>query len=235
MDLLAIALFFPLLALAFAIIRFLFNKAIFDKSEYAKETKTTYFKTMKDTGAYGEYLTARKLEKLPGAHKLIANAYIPDGRGGTTEIDLLFIHETGIYVIESKNYSGWIFGKEGDRYWTQVLPNGQKKRFYNPVLQNKGHMNAMKRLVSELEENYFNSIIVFSERCELKKVSIDTLSAILLCRRQHLQKKMKNMINNSSASLTPKQIEMVYSQVKAYAGVSEEAKKNHINQITKRV
>ena len=234
MNPLTIAFLFPLLALTFAIFRYLVFKAIFDQSEYASETKTTFYKTMKDTGAYGEYLTAQKLVKLSGVHRLVANTYIPNGRGGTTEIDLLFIHETGIYVIESKNYSGWIFGKESDRYWTQQFPNGQKKRFLNPVLQNKGHINALKKLLSDIDENLIYSTIVFSQRCELKKVKLDS-SAILLCRRQHLQKKMKRARADSQVNLSVKQIDTIYNRVKAYAGVSEGVKKAHIQKITKHV
>ena len=54
------------------------------------------------------------------------------------------IHEKGIFVIESKNYSGWIFGNERDKKWTQVLANGDKNYFFNPILQNKIHIKYNK-------------------------------------------------------------------------------------------
>ena len=53
-------------------------------------------------------------------------------KGKTTEIDLLMIHEKGIFVFESKNYSGWIFGSEDQLKWTQCFKSGQREHFYNP-------------------------------------------------------------------------------------------------------
>ena len=46
-------------------------------------------------------------------------------QGRTSEIDLLMIHEKGIFVFESKNYSGWIFGSADQLHWTQSLQNGK--------------------------------------------------------------------------------------------------------------
>ena len=51
-------------------------------------------------------------------------------KGKTTEIDLLMLHEKGIFVIESKYYSGWIFGSEDQLKWTQCFRNGRKEHFY---------------------------------------------------------------------------------------------------------
>ena len=54
--------------------------------------------------------------------------------GETSEVDLIFITQKGIFVFESKNYSGWIFGDEKSRNWTAMLPNKQKHQFYNPKI-----------------------------------------------------------------------------------------------------
>ena len=50
---------------------------------------------------------------------------------------MLMIHENGIFVIESKNYSGWLFGDYNQLNWTQSFPNGEKHKFYNPIKQTK--------------------------------------------------------------------------------------------------
>lgn len=63
-------------------------------------------------GRYGEMLTAGKLHflRLLGHKgKVLSNVYIPKEDGETSEIDVMFLTEKGIFVIESKNYSGWIF------------------------------------------------------------------------------------------------------------------------------
>lgn len=73
------------------------------------------------TGRYGEKLTAREL-KLAGIFgkkgKILRNIYLPKENGETAEIDVIYITKKGIFIFESKNYSGWIFGDEKSRYWT---------------------------------------------------------------------------------------------------------------------
>jgi len=68
----------------------------------------------------------------------------PNGR--TVQIDELIISQSGIYVIEVKNYKGWIFGNIHNEYWTQCLVAGYKStptknKLYNPIKQNQGHIN----------------------------------------------------------------------------------------------
>ena len=88
------------------------------------------------------------------------------------EIDVMFICQKGIFVFESKNYSGWIFGNEKDQYWTASLAGGQKNRFYNPIKQNRTHLKWLSNYLNafDLEVPLF-SVIVFSKRCELKKIT----------------------------------------------------------------
>lgn len=91
-------------------------------------------------GWNGERLVAKVFKKLnksgyPGV--LLRNVYVPiENSDKTTEIDALYITSKGMFVVESKNFSGWIFGSEGDRYWTQVLKGGKRSPFYNPIKQN---------------------------------------------------------------------------------------------------
>ncbi|TCT14547.1 nuclease-like protein [Natranaerovirga pectinivora] len=102
-------------------------------SNYKVASGNSFFRTVFDKGNYGEFLIFSYLEKLEGEPKLMTNLYIPKENGSTTEIDLIMISETGIYVFESKNYSGWIFGDEMQKNWTQTLQNRQKNKFFNPI------------------------------------------------------------------------------------------------------
>ena len=90
--------------------------------------------------------------------------------GETSEVDVVFITQKGIFVFESKNYSGWIFGDEKSKNWTAMLPNRQKNQFYNPIMQNRTHLKWMRKYVGD--DIPLFSIIVFSNRCELKKVTV---------------------------------------------------------------
>lgn len=90
----------------------------------------------------------------------------------TTQIDHVIISKYGIFVIEAKNYSGWIYGNSKQKTWTQVLYN-QKNIFQNPLRQNYKHIKFLQALLSipdvmELDEKDFHSIIFFSEQSTFK-------------------------------------------------------------------
>ena len=81
-----------------------------------------------DKGHFGEYLIDYALNRAPGYAQKLCNVYLPY-KGRTSEIDVIMLHETGIYVFESKNYSGWIFGDEKGQYWTQTREPGFTTQF----------------------------------------------------------------------------------------------------------
>ncbi|MHB8108634.1 MAG: nuclease-related domain-containing protein [Syntrophorhabdaceae bacterium] len=78
---------------------------------------------------------------------------------GTTQIDHIVVSMYGIFVIEIKNYSGWIYGDEEQPLWTQVL-YGSKKRFQNPLHQNYKHTMELSRTVGVPHEK-IHSIVFF--------------------------------------------------------------------------
>jgi hypothetical protein len=84
---------------------------------------------------------------------ILPNAY------GTTQIDHLIISRFGIFVIETKNMAGWIFGGTHQKRWTQVLYRDSFK-FQNPLHQNNVHMNAVQ-LALTVHPGLIHSIVVF--------------------------------------------------------------------------
>ena len=86
------------------------------KSSYYMVTKTSPIQLYFDKGKLGEYFTYRHLRSAEkNGAKFLFNIYIPKGEEETTEIDVLMIHTKGLFVFESKNYSGWIFGSENQK------------------------------------------------------------------------------------------------------------------------
>ena len=150
----------------------------------------------KNAGQFGEYSTEFALtnNNIEGSFSVLKNIYLPI-QGKTTEIDLLMIHEKGIFVFESKNYSGWIFGDAEQLYWTQTLPNGEKHKFYNPIRQNRTHINALAECLDK-PVSAFYSYIVFSQRCSLKSVPNDTGSVVTV-RRPDMLRKLRATLNTS--------------------------------------
>ena len=85
---------------------------------------------------------------------------------GTTQIDHIVVSAFGIFVIETKNVAGWIFGRENDAKWTQVL-FGKKWRFQNLLRQNYRHTRALAEFLM-LGHSVFHSIVFFIGNCEFK-------------------------------------------------------------------
>lgn len=84
---------------------------------------------------------------MVGDFVIFKNVYVSTGNK-TTEIDMLIIHEKGIFVIGSKNYSGWIFGDYNQLNWIQSFTNGERHKFYNPIKQNRMHIKALAEYLS---------------------------------------------------------------------------------------
>ncbi len=116
-------------------------------------------------GAIGERAVNRELEKLGPLFKVYHDLYVPNEKGGTAQVDHVVTSPTGIFVIETKHYDGWIFGKENQRHWTQVIYK-RKEKFFNPIWQNYGHIQALRGYLGE--HHNFQSVVAFSSRSTLK-------------------------------------------------------------------
>ena len=126
-------------------------------------------------GKAGEKRVARKLDWLPKEYIILNDIMLPT-QYGTTQIDHIVVSPYGIFVIETKNYKGWIFGHENSEEWKQSLW-GKKKfwgwsseqhKFRNPIRQNQAHTRAIKRITSEVGEFQIIPIVVFSDKADLK-------------------------------------------------------------------
>lgn len=213
---------------------------------YRRYTESTYYQVTQisplqlyfDKGRLGEYMTYRYLRSAEkNGAKFLFNIYIPKGKDETTEIDVLMIHAKGLFVFESKNYSGWIFGNEFQNNWCQTLPQGKgrshKEYFYNPIMQNKSHIKHLKKFLSE--DLSIHSVIVFSQRCTLKKVEVisDNIHVI-----------NRNDVYNTVAAicgkidvpvLTTAQINEIYDKLYPYTQVDTATKSQHIENIEKKM
>lgn len=185
-------------------------------------------------GWYGEHLTSRELMivKLFGRNgKTLRNVYIPKENGDTTEIDVVFITQKGIFVIESKNYSGWIFGDEKNGFWTASLQNGIKNKFYNPIKQNQTHIRWLEKYLSDDIPMF--SIIAFSERCELKKITVESPD-VRVINRDDLYATIRDIWNRTEDKLDKANVQEIYEKLKPLTHVSKEVKQAHINAINEK-
>jgi restriction system protein len=102
----------------------------------------------------------------PPQYHLLNNLTIPF-QDGTTQIDHVLVSTKGIFVIETKNYSGWIFGNEKSKQWMQVIYR-VKNRFQNPIHQNYRHVKVIEQLLDFLTKEQIHSIVVFTGSGQFK-------------------------------------------------------------------
>ena len=120
-------------------------------------------------GSIGEAKVNTRLNFLGKEYIVLKDILISSSNGYTSQIDELVLSEYGIFVIETKNYKGWIFGNEKAENWTQVIYK-EKHTFRNPIKQNWSHIYALKSLLSDYPNIKYHPIVVFSGNATLKSI-----------------------------------------------------------------
>lgn len=203
----------------------------YQESTYYKQTQVDYYDLHHgDIGRYGEFLVYDELKSLEKEGiRLLFNTYIPKPDETTSEVDVIIISKCGIFVVESKNYSGWIFGDKYKKMWMQMLRGGSKNQFYNPIWQNHSHCKYLKELLN-IDESCLTSYIVFSDRCEFKKVPSNTLECKVI-HRQHLLHYIKEDMNSRQEIFSDLDIINMYELAYPLTKVDDQVKLKHIENI----
>lgn len=113
-------------------------------------------------GAVGETLVSTVLNKLPEDYLVINNVIVPNQQT-TSQIDHVVVSPYGIFVIETKNYTGRIYGTENSKYWKETFRTTGAKSFRNPIKQNWGHIYALSEYLN-IDKRVFKPVVVFSNR-----------------------------------------------------------------------
>jgi len=85
---------------------------------------------------------------------------------GATQIDHLFVSRFGVFVLETKNMQGWIFGREEDSKWTQNI-YGDTYKFQNPLRQNYKHAKAIENAL-KIPSETVHSVVAFVGKSTFK-------------------------------------------------------------------
>ena len=223
-DSIGIVAFYILVGLVIAIIAILYIKKYISKN-YSQKLNFYKNESPIEKGEKGEQEIASLLEKISSDYQgLIINNVIITVNGKSSQIDHIFIHKSGIYVIETKNYDGLIFGEESNHFWTQVFPNSnQKNKFYNPVLQNNVHIERLQELLNYT--SYFISLVVFV------KGNIDFIYAKNIFSPDSLKKCILSNINNNH--LSEDQIIFFYNKINEFKTNPSITIEEHIDNIHK--
>lgn len=117
-------------------------------------------------GKIGENKVRLDLYRLPEDEYLVLHdVMIRNENNITTQIDHLIFSKYGIFVIETKNYSGLIIGKNKYKEWIKYVGN-EKIKIPNPVLQNYGHVQELKKAL-DISEKVFIPLVCIYGNCKL--------------------------------------------------------------------
>ena len=122
-------------------------------------------------GKVGEWQvnTAAKLLLKSGDYILLKDVTLPVSETETTQIDHIIVSRYGVFVVETKNYDGAIYGTEKQKMWTQALNKHSKFKFQNPLRQNYKHTECLRTYL-ELPCEAIFSVIVFVGNADFKTV-----------------------------------------------------------------
>lgn len=117
-------------------------------------------------GVSGEAMVSAILSRLPKEQYMVLHNVMLRTDRGTSQVDHIVVSVYGIFVIEVKNYTGWITGSENSSQWTQTIYK-TKNRFMNPIHQNYGHVKAIEALIQDPSVPVY-PIVAFAGDAKLK-------------------------------------------------------------------
>lgn len=176
-------------------------------------------------GELGEYKIDIQLSQFPQEYKVLSDLLIhnPKAMSGYSQIDHVIISPYAIFVIETKNYQGTVYGGADRKEW---LVNGNFK-FMNPFIQNYGHIQALKTILDPKFHGVFVSIVSFTKRCTFKtdlsyrKIQSSELIVYDVELTEFINRKISVLkLLNSPSLLSEKEIEKCYKEI-SIANITE--------------
>lgn len=178
-----------------------------------------YLKRPSTRGKHGENKVRRVIGETVENEQYVINDFILVNDGKSSQIDHIVINPHGIFVIETKNYSGEIYGSENQREWTQVLAYGKvKNKLYNPLKQNATHIYNVKKIVGRLP---VYSLVVFVQN---NTHNIDAKNVIPLST-------LRTALKSGEIILTVEQMQTAYNLL--LSNQSDISTKEHVQNIRK--
>ena len=201
------------------------NNSAGEKTNYYQRTRFDYREahSAEEKGAEGELFVARsELGRLPQDLFSVFNNVILPTAEGTSQIDHVVVADQGIFVVETKNYQGTIYGNDRSSEWHQYLGENEYP-FHNPLHQNYGHLKSLSNIL-QLPERLFVPIVVFPNQT---KLNIETQNAVL--HSYELADYIRNYISDSS--LTEEQIQSTCEVLSKANGIDPAVRKQHVQQV----
>ena len=173
-------------------------------------------------GKFGEKEVSRFLNRLAKKHDgyLINDVIIPTENGTTSQIDHVLIIPAGVFVVETKNYSGRIYGNDQQEHWVQILNYGKvKNKLYSPVKQNLTHIYNLSKIIGDRKISFIN-IVIFTQN-NIRYIDSENV---------YTKKEIKQLAS-SETLLNDVQIQNVYSKINEYKENPISTTKQHVVEI----
>ncbi len=177
-------------------------------------------------GVFGEKKVLFILNFLDRSHYKVINNIVLNVSDKTIQIDHVVISDYGIFVIETKNYQGWILGNENSYFWTQVIFK-RKEKLYNPIRQNLGHIWALKSCLREFPDIEYKSIIVFPRTAHLK---VNTSTDVI-----YSHQLLKTIKRYSDIRLTEADKDIIFKKIISLNVIETYDRSQHIKSIKQRI
>lgn len=179
-------------------------------------------------------LIIRLLKNGVHPQAIFHDLYLRKKDGEYSQVDLVVATPQGLLAIEVKDYSGWIFGKENNKYWTQTLNYGKEKHsFYNPIKQNDGHIRALMEQSEQMSKIPIYNIVLFTKRSVLRNVNY-TEGSIFVDYTNNIMSILKKIGRLNSAEYTNKAEIACILHASVCNGANPEIVSSHIESIKKR-
>lgn len=178
-------------------------------------------------GQLGEKHVNQLVSTLPKeSYKLYADLYAKHDNGKITQIDHVVVSPYGIFVIETKNYAGWIFGNVKNKNWTQVIGK-TKHAFFNPLRQNYGHIQALQNQLG-ISADKFHSIIAFDDKCTFKNDELHKIEEVV-----KFSDVKSKLLSKTELILTAQEVKDVQAKIDWLIATTnkQEIAKQHLQQL----
>lgn len=201
------------------------------EEELTKEPKAnlpkTKHKSSAELGRIGEENVASVLEKLPNSkYRVINDIMLIEGRK-SVNIDHIIVSIYGVVVIETKNMKDIVYAYERFPYWRQKTFWSQKSYdFYNPILQNKGHIKFLKRILP-YDVSYIN-LVVFASECELRGDIWRNPNVIKL---DELYSRLDELSGFCNEVISTEEVESIYRFLNDRNITDENQRRKHIEKV----
>jgi len=175
-------------------------------------------------GWFGEKKTAFNMWlSLDSSNYQRFHDVIIPSRNGTTQIDHLLVSPYGLFIVETKNKKGWIFGSGDQPKWTQTL-YGKKYSFQNPIRQTFRQKKVLSEFLG-VKESMVQSVIYFVGDCKFKTRLPDN---VINSRLGKYIKKFQDRI------LTPQETHRIVGKLERHVSESSLTTRDHVRSLRER-